>query len=567
MAQAKIIRALDPRETGDVIKFFETFDGILEKNSGVHDCKCLTNDSYDPPCPLPKNMYTKVKLTDDAIHITNIDKSYISMRVSFDLKLDVDPTFKFNIKGTHSMWSLKNYVIFVGFKSAIHCIDAYRIYSRGKKTTCEQTEALYENAVTYFLKPEQEICNRPNTYSPWENVAKGSRNVCGVYIPLDKFMEQGRDIDGYVSESFKTNQTLTIAFDLNIPFDDFLPLSAMSMFPNCLFGNLVLELKQTIQNNLVFCQLPFDAAYRLNEGDQSIRHEIPTAAIDPCFTQINDTMTFKAFSYDGDTADAKILKEKSTPFTLTCLNGQILTCRSNINGFNIKQAVLDTLLNAYAEKEMIIPAQIVDYQAFSQTVQPGGLKCNTTYTLTNITNVILTFPRTGNQITVSKNPNFGNIQLQIEGKPYPDKPFSTLETAHTEFNLVNANLDSIWAPNKTYAYSLTGPDYVDFGGDMARARITEDDGNYCFNCSTERLCGAGVFCDGLSKMSAHINLSATNADTTKTNPYLFPDGANKNDVAPLMMLVQDTFWRCTTKKGVEWVSNNPVFYEEQTGSD
>ena len=241
-----------------------------------------------------------------------------------------------------------------------------------------------------------------------------------------------------------------------------------------------------------------------------------------------------------------------------------MSCRSNVNGFNIKQSVIDSLLDAYAEKEMIIPAQMVDYQAFSQTVQPGGLKCNTTYSLTNVTNVILTFPRTGNQITVSKNPNFGTVQLQIEGKPYPDKPFSTLETAHTEFNLVNANLDSIWAPNRALAYSLTGPDYND---KKERTRVTEDDGNYCLNCSTERLCGGGVFCDGLTKMSAHINLNATNIDTTKTNPYLYPDGVNKNDVAPHMMLVQDCFWKCTVKKGAEWIANNPSFYEEQTGTD
>lgn len=563
MAQSKIIRALDPRETGDVMKFFETFDGILEKNSGIHDCKCLTNDSFDPPCPQPRGMYTKVKVTDDAIHITNIDKSFISARVSFDLN------FNFDLTGNEPYVKTSHYgkwgnclMLFVGFKSAIHCIDAYRIHSNGRKTACEQTEALWENSVTYFLKPQQEVCSRPNTYSPWENVAEGSRNVCGVYIPLKNNIAFGASANGKAKAGFNL-KTLTIEFDINIPFDDFLPFSGMTMFPNCLFGNLVLELKQTIQNNLVFCQVPFETALRLQTSKDTDYSPLAAGNVERYFTQINDTVDFVMPSYDtNETIEWYDLKRGK--LTVTCKMGNLLSCRSNINGFNIKQSVLDALIDAYSEKDLIIPAQFVDYQAFSQTVQPGGLKCNTTYSLTNVTNVILTFPRTGNQITVSKNPNFGTVQLQIEGKPYPDKPFSTLETAHTEFNLVNSNLDSIWAPSRALSYSLTGPEYNDA---KERVDVTEDDGNYCLNCSTERLCGAGAFCDGLTKMSAHINLNATNVDTTKNNPYLYPDGLNKNDVAPFMMLVQDCFWRCTVKKGAEWISNNPSFYEEQTGTD
>ena len=562
MAQSKIIRALDPRETGDVIKFFETFDGILEKNSGIHDCKCLTTDAYNPPCPISK-LYTTIKLTDEAVHITNIDKSFISARVQVNLTLNFSENKVTCLYGTSDQY-MKSFMLFVGFKSAIHSFDAYRIYVNGKKTACEQTEALWENAVTYFLKPQQEVCCRPNTYSPWENVAQMSRNVCGVYIPLQPYMTTNSypNADPPYIEITLPDQNITVEFDINIPFDDFLPLSGMTMFPNCLFGNLTMELKHTIQNNLVFCQIPTDVAYR-----SQIKATAPVESLGynpyvaPCFTQINDTMPLYVPEYN---TVSKKYTTKELKLTITCTGGWLLNCRSNVNGFNIKQAVLDALLDAYAEKEMIIPAQMVDYQAFSQTVQPGGLKCNTTYSLTNVTNVILTFPRTGNQITVSKNPNFGTIQLQIEGKPYPDKPFSTLETAHTEFNLVNANLDSIWAPSRALAYSLTGPDYND---KKERVKITEDDGNYCLNCSTERLCGAGAFCDGLTKMSAHINLNATNIDTTKTNPYLYPDGVNKNDVAPHMMLVQDCFWKCTAKRGAEWIANNPTFYEDQTGTD
>ena len=54
----------------------------------------------------------------------------------------------------------------------------------------------------------------------------------------------------------------------------------------------------------------------------------------------------------------------------------MLQCRARINCFNLKDAVCDSLRDYYKDKELIIPAQMIDYQAFSQAIQPGGLKCN-----------------------------------------------------------------------------------------------------------------------------------------------------------------------------------------------
>ena len=85
MSQIKVERALDPRETGDVEMFYSNFDGIIQKNSGCNDCKFLTIDSYDPPCPVQAGTYTKIKLTDESVHITNIDKSFIEARCFFEI--------------------------------------------------------------------------------------------------------------------------------------------------------------------------------------------------------------------------------------------------------------------------------------------------------------------------------------------------------------------------------------------------------------------------------------------------------------------------------------------------
>ena len=155
MTQRKIQLALDPRETGDVEQFFQSYDAIIEKNSGANDCKCLTIDSYDPPCPVQRGTYTKLKMTDDSIQITNIDKSFISARCRYFLSMkEIEANSTGN---TTNHDSIQYQWLFIGLKAGIHIIDSYRIYSRGKKTTCKQTESLYETAVTYMLKPQQEI--------------------------------------------------------------------------------------------------------------------------------------------------------------------------------------------------------------------------------------------------------------------------------------------------------------------------------------------------------------------------------------------------------------------------
>ena len=247
---------------------------------------------------------------------------------------------------------------------------------------------------------------------------------------------------------------------------------------------------------------------------------------------------------------------------LGCRTGEIRTCQSFLNGFNIKTSVKERLEQKYANGETLtIPAQMIDYQAFSQVIQPGGLKCNTTYNLSNVSKLILTFPRTGNEITCACNPQLSAIQVQVNNKPYPDKPFSTLEKAHCEYNLVNAGLDSIWAPQDSYVYSLTSKEVVG----TKRLLPMYDNTNYCLVIATERLCWTGGFCDGLTIPNSQISINGSNIVQNKANPYLYPDGTNKNDISPLVMVVQDCFWRCSIDRGCEFIcAGSTNYYKEIT---
>lgn len=589
-----VTQALDQTHTGDLMKYFATNDGILEANSGIHDNKCLSIDASDPPCPVQKGMYTKLKLTDESIHITNIDKSSITALVRILIK----PSSQFwsaltdnnlanqadiDVRDLMTCW-------FVGLKSSSHLFDAYRVYSRNRKTSCEQTEALYENAAIRMLKAQEELNYKPGIYTQWKDANQMSDCVCGKYFNLKELKDA-------------VNNTLELEFEVTIPMDDFLPFSAMKMFPNCVFGNLTYEVKMAIQQNFVICQVdPIVAIEKyikklhqtqdngVNSDAGRIYNAIGTAILNSpyriltpnytrSFTQIGDTFESSFLRWAGinEWADNKLnLHPTLVKTTFLITDGSLRYCRTNINGFNIKDNVLEALRSKYTNSSLLIPSQYVDYQAFSQKPLSNGVKCNTTYAMTNVSALMFLFPRTSNEVTCSKNPHFASLQMQIDNKPYPDKPFSSIEHAHTIFNITNAGLDGLFSPNEEFGYSLTFNELeydsnipIPVGFTPANYYVSDKDNtSYCFLCSTERLSGYGTFCDGITKENAHITLTGTLLPYQNIHPYLTnPITGEKNERSPIMLICQDCFWKCTVQGGCEYICNNRYFVQEETGTN
>lgn len=618
-------RALSGGEkTGDILKYFDGLDDILEANSGINDNKTLTSDASDPPCPCDNNTYTKVKITDDAIDITNIDKSSITARVKIHVNFPVDfwtdvlkneKNPELNLTGSETDEEkekkikelnddLKSLAIarsyrnrftkwFIGLKAGIHIFDAYRIYSYNKKTNCEQTEALYENAVVRMLKPQEELDEKPKIYTLWRRANAGDNCVCGTYFTLQDIIDSG------------SKKGMDLEFEVCVPLDDFLPLSAFTMYPNKVFENLSLELKMCIQQNFVVCQVdPKTEFEKLMKMDLNCSGR----AIEACWNQLQiDVPEYtRHFSQTADEFHSCIYtigeSGQSVEFTshklvskVTISNGKFMQLRSHLNGFNVKDSVLRKLREKYEETPLIIPAQYCDYQAFSQKPMASGLKCNTTYGMTNVSSLIFLFPRTHNQLTCCQNPHLDSVQVQIDNKPFPDKPFSTTEAAHSMFNLTNAGLDSLFSPSEEYSYSLnfkeldvkhpvsytgyssdgtlnTNSEVIEGEEEMLVVAPYKDNTSYCLVCATERLSGYGTYCDGLTKDNAHITLTGTCEGDPNHNPYLtnpmkqpIPAGTrnnNYNDRSPVMVVCQDCFWVFRTDRTAEFINNSKYFYEE-----
>ena len=60
----KITQALSDTTSGDVIKYFQEMDHIIQLNNGIHDWKMLSMECYDRPTSVKYNRYTKFRLYD-----------------------------------------------------------------------------------------------------------------------------------------------------------------------------------------------------------------------------------------------------------------------------------------------------------------------------------------------------------------------------------------------------------------------------------------------------------------------------------------------------------------------
>ena len=129
------------------------------------------------------------------------------------------------------------YKLFIGLKNASQNFDTYRIYINHNQVY-SQTDSIYEQALVTSMKPKSEMY-RHHMYTLLNEAHKHSKNVCGVYVPINSNLGQEFDL----------------TFEVAIQLDDLLPLSGMSILPNWVIGDIELEIRNRIQGNLVYCQV------------------------------------------------------------------------------------------------------------------------------------------------------------------------------------------------------------------------------------------------------------------------------------------------------------------------
>lgn len=552
---------------GDVYQYFESLVDRIVSSGDASDTKFLSFDSSEPPCPIGPGQFTKLKLTDGSCKLTSFTSSFIKLRIKTSITItgisDMIPTA---LNGfLHDAPAL-----FVGFKSGIHAIDHYRFYcDKGVGYLCEQSQAVHESAIIFFAKSQEEIEGDSGCYSTCEDVANFSKNVCGQYLTWSTIASND-------------NRPIPIEFDAIIKYDDFAPLQFFKTYPNGVCGNLQLEFKVNNFKNLVITQIPFKTMINYIIKKDPGRLTTTGSGLSEDTRQefynfINSPVTYSyqfqnigsgcEFYFMGIRMEEESVKaERFGKFHLIC-NGstkvscgqfELVSAKSYINGYNVKEDKINQIRDLLSTKKIYVPAQRIDQYSFSQLPTETNMSCNTTQSLVNCSAVAFTFPRCSGELTCSFNPRCSSLQLQIDNKTYPDKPFSTYDFEYSNYILHNLMFDDLFRPNHALMRSLI------------ETNFTFDNSNFMYVVATERLDSDPFVYDGITKDNCFITLLGT------FNPKSYNMGYETNGISdtyskcsgrqpPIMYICQDTLWELSSE-GVNYYYNNKNIIQSITNN-
>ena len=492
-------------------KYFTQLSNIIEENSGVHDFKMISHDCSNTAAPFHSNAFTQFKLTDTAMDIVDISKGFITMKVAMDV------LFLFQNAGSTSKTIPP--VFFIGFKSASHIVEIYNVFLNGVLTNCKQNKSKHEQLITYNSKSRSEKLARPGMYSPHENVQQMSDCVCGAYIAAPSYEN--------------INKATRITFDVVIQVDDLLPFSAFQYYPRFLCGDLDLQLSASLAQNMVFCQVDhkyaiMNSSIEANKATEIGKYDPVSCTYDHRFHQCGDyCQVLDPYSNDA----GKLCQCTIIPTNLT-----VEQAKSYVHGFNVKSECKQNISKMFSDKNLVIPAQWVDHYTFSQLPSTTNIRTNLHVSMFNACQIIMTFPNTGNQLTVSRNPHLEAIQCQVSDRIVPDKFFSTLDKAHAEMILESLNLDSLFEPAKELVESLTRDRRYN---DSWTLKVN-DDSDYMLVINLERY-GNGCFCDGITDINVPVNFQANYINSTR-NPHYYTEGGELHTHNINLFIVSDAFW-------------------------
>ena len=546
---------------GDVYQYFESLVDRIVSSGEASDTKFLSFDSSEPPCPVGPGQFTKLKLTDGSCKLTSFTSSFIKLRIKTSITISgldwsgYDAILESTLINTPAL--------FIGFKSGIHAIDHYRFYcDKGAGYVCEQSQAVHESAVTFFAKSQEEIEGDSGCYSTSEDIRGFNKNVCGQYITWGEL---------------KKNSTgnIPIEFDVIIKYDDFAPLQFFKTYPNGVCGNLQLEFKVNNFKNLVITQVPIETSLRVafSQRQDTIPNIMTTEHGQDVVNFISNPVNFSSqFQNIGNgTKFYFMIPMYATDITphfytyhrchCTISTGQfdLLSAKSYVNGYNVKDDKINQIRELLSTKKIYIPGQRIDQYSFSQLPTESNMSCNTTQSLVNCSSIAFTFPRTPNELTCSFNPRCSSIQLQIDNKTYPDKPFSTYDFEFSNYILHNLMYDDLFRPNHALIRALIDTNFH------------LDDSNFIFVAATERLDSDPFVFDGITKDNCFITLLGTFNPKNlivpglETNIDLESYSKCPNRQPPIMFICQDTLWELSSE-GVNYYYNNKNIIQSITNN-
>ena len=559
---------------GDVLTFFQDkMRNLIQHNGGDHSFSWIMEEFTNKDCPMPVGSKTRIKLTHSGHTITQVEKSFVTIKVDVVLRLSCVSGFNINVPGYDNL--LK---IFVGFKNAIEFFEDCRFWVNGKLLETYRQDQLQRESFAYnTLKPRDAKATSKYSHSLWENVCKFSPSVCGAYINIRDLLAA----DGI------TPKDTTVTIELAIPFTDHLALQAWQLYPNSICGEIEEEVKTSlsalvyapIDPNVVKENLEFLEAKVYNI------HLLPSFVTNPKrFTQIGNPILFPhifrrptaadeaqpntcthCYTGNEDTGLNKIFISDSEYITLNVVGGTIQMARSNLAGFGLKDHVLQGLRREL-QTPILIPAQELTREIFEGSAKEDGLMISKTMPLRNATNITMMFPRHSNDITVFENIMYQNVQLVVNKRTYPDTEFAnTCDARFYQHQLVANELDGPLECTKEFERSFTQP-LNDLQTGTAYKNCIADGTSFGINFQLERS-NAGYVFDGVDTGPNSVTVTFKGipmfrgANDRYYNSHDGVVGVKYHPQAPEAWICSDTYWTWSVDGVQYFPSGIPQGYE------
>jgi hypothetical protein len=228
---------------------------------------------------------------------------------------------------------------------------------------------------------------------------------------------------------------------------------------------------------------------------------------------------------------------------------------STIMGFSIKDSVRQALEVYYHEVPFVIPSERIFIQSFSTGPSESGLNCAMNIPLTNAKEVITLFPRSANELTCFRNPEYHHLMLTMLNRNFPQKGCNSNSTEFYRTELESCNLDTILCPTESFenSYLKKVCPYFPF-----RQRCTEDDTDFLMLFNLERQSSNAFFSDPVNSKNESITLTGSpqaqgigDASVGQGGDVYYylnaeddtvDDPAHHNHTCPILAVVSDTFW-------------------------
>jgi hypothetical protein len=250
---------------------------------------------------------------------------------------------------------------------------------------------------------------------------------------------------------------------------------------------------------------------------------------------------------------------------------EALLCGLTIMGFSLKDSVRDAFITYYKSTPFVIPAERVFIQSFSTGPTESGLNCAMNIPLLNAKEIITLFPRSANDLTVFRNPEYQHLMLTLLNRNLPQKGCNSNSTEFYRMELESCNLDTGLCPTQSFENSYTKKVCPYF---PMRQRVEEDDTDFAMVFNLERQSSNAFFADPVNSANESITLTGSpqaqgmgdaalrqggdiyyhlNAEDDQVD-----DAAHRNHTAPILAAVSDTFWlflaneRPTYEIGLTW---------------